>query len=75
MQKGDHPYSTLELFDKLVILWGIQNFCIVHMGKGFFHVFLNNMENQSKVLSTGAINMKPGVFRISRWVPNFNPSI
>lgn len=72
MQKGDRPYSTLEIFDKLVILWGIQNFRIVPIGKGYFHVFLNSMDNQSLVLSIGALNLKPGIFRVSRWVPDFN---
>lgn len=53
LYRGDKPYSTLELFDKLVIQWGIKNFRIVPMGKGFFHCFLNTMDNQSKVLSLG----------------------
>lgn len=30
LQRGDNPYMTLELFDKLVILWGIQNFKSFH---------------------------------------------
>lgn len=50
---------ALELFDKLVILWGIQNFKIIPLGMGFFHVSLHTMDNQSKVISIGALNLKP----------------
>lgn len=43
------------------------------MGKGFFHVFLNTLENQCLVLIVGTMNLKPGIFRVSWWVRDFNP--
>lgn len=64
-KKGDKPLSIPEMKTKLPALWKIENFDIAHIGKGFYHVFLKNIDHQSKVLSTGTQNLKPGFFRVS----------
>lgn len=32
------------------------------------------MEDQSIAMSFGVVNLKPTVFRVTRWVPDFNPA-
>lgn len=73
MQKGDSPPTTLGLKQKLKELGGIQNFVVAPLGRGYFHVFLYNMVDQSSVLSIGPLHLKPGVFHISRRRKDFNP--
>lgn len=33
------------------------------------------MADPSQALSLGVVNLKPGIFRVSRWVPYFNPVV
>lgn len=72
-QKGDRPLSATELQSKLQTLWKIPKVDIAHIGKGYYHVFLRNADYQSLVMSLGTQNLKPGFFRVSRWVKDFNP--
>lgn len=72
-QKGDKPFSHAELQTKLQTLWKLPRVEIAHMGKGFYHVFLRNSDHQSSVMSKGTLSLKPGFFRVSRWVKDFNP--
>lgn len=72
-QKGDSAYTSMELKAKLTAIWKIQIQDITYLGKGFYHIFLGNMDYQSRVLSMGTLNLKPGFFRVSWWVNDFNP--
>lgn len=71
-QKGDKPFTTSEIKTKLVVLWKIANFNISHIGRGFYHVFLRNVDYQSKDMCMGTLSLKLGYFIVSRWVKNFN---
>lgn len=55
-QKGDKPFTSMELKGKLAALWKIQNVELAHLGKGFYHVFLRRVEYKSTTLSTGTLN-------------------
>lgn len=48
-------------------------FKILPIGKVFYHIFSGSMEKQSLILSMSAVSLKPGVFRVSPWIPDFNP--
>lgn len=56
-QNGDKHMNTMELKTKLVVAWKLHYVKIVHMGKGFHRVFLGSMEFQSRILSTGTLNL------------------
>lgn len=73
LMKKDQIPTTKELRTKLAEEWNLESFKMIPIGRGFFHIFVQGMEEQSIILSVGAVNLKPGVFRVSRWAPNFNP--
>lgn len=64
--------NTKELKEKLSLVWKISNFKSTPLGGGFYHIFIESIKQQSMIISIGAVNLKPGVFRVSRWMPNFN---
>lgn len=67
---------TKELKLKLSLLWSIpeSNWIITPLGKGFFNLDMKNMDAQSFIFARGTLFLKPGVIKISRWIPNFNPN-
>lgn len=52
-QKGDKPYTTMEFNTNLVALWKIPSMDIVYIDRGFYLVFLINVDYQSMVMSMG----------------------
>lgn len=51
LQKGDLVLITLELKRKLVEIWNIDNFKLIPLGRGEYHVLLRTINYQSKVLT------------------------
>lgn len=76
LSKGVTPIKTGELKAKLSSIWGINavNWVLIPLGKGFHNVNLSNTDDKSRVFCRGSIFLKPGVFRLSQWVPDFNPN-
>lgn len=72
IHKGQSPLTTLGLKSKLEYEWRLQKFKIIPIAKGYYHIFTNSMANQSTIMSLGPINLNPGVFRVSRWIKDFN---
>lgn len=66
---------TFDLKEKLSMVSGITCFKVILIGRGFFHVSLLSITDQSRVTSQGAIHPKPGLFWVSQWVRDFNPSM
>lgn len=65
--------DTLGLKSKLALIWGLKNFRIAPMGKGFYNIFLESMSDQSTVMSFGTVDLKPGLLRVAQWSKDFNP--
>lgn len=64
LQRGNSPQTAIELKSKLGDIWCIQNFKLVPVGGGHYHVILSSMDEQCKVMSFGPINMSPRTFRL-----------
>lgn len=45
------------------------------MSRGYYALNLKSDDLKSKVFSRGTIFLKPGVFRVSQWILNFNPNL
>lgn len=73
--RGGPLVSTLGKKEKLAVFWGIQNFKVVPIGRGYYHFKLHSMGNQSKVMSMGVMEFKPCILIVARWVQNFNPEV
>lgn len=73
IQQGGEKLTTLGLRQKLEEVWGFSSFRVIPTGRGFFQVFFKSMAEQSLIMSIGTVPLKLGIFRVSRWVPDFNP--
>lgn len=73
MQRGKPIPTTMELKAKLGGIWGLENFKLIPMGGGLFHVLLEKIEEQSMVIAHGPANLSPGLFRVARWRPDSDP--
>lgn len=71
--QGGEDLTTLGLKKKLEAAWGFSSFRVIPAGRGFFQVFFKTMAEQSLTMSIGTISLRPGLVRVSRWVPDFNP--
>lgn len=72
LQKGNAPPTTMELKERLGIIWGLKSFKLVPMGGGNYHVVLHLMEDQSAVMAQGSVNLSLGTFRVTRWLLGFD---
>lgn len=57
--------TTEVIQSKLASIWKITEFRVAPIGRKFFHIFLKSMEDKSYVMSLGAVNLKPGVLRVT----------
>lgn len=61
LQKGKPAPMTIEMEVKLALIWGLDMFKLIPIGRGFFHIVLKTMEEQRQVLSHGPVNFSPGL--------------
>lgn len=74
LSKGDAPVKLQELREKLSKLWQpLGEWRVVPLGKGFFEFCFAAPEDLRSVWTVGAWNLQPGILRLSRWTPDFNP--
>lgn len=75
LSKGDSPLTTKALKTRLLAIWSIQEalWKITPLGKGFYNMDLKTSLAKNKVFAKGTLFLKPGLFHISEWIPNFNP--
>ncbi|WJX52654.1 hypothetical protein P8452_38744 [Trifolium repens] len=74
LSRGDHPVSSKDLRDKLLLLWKpIDCWKMIPLGRGFFEFRFSCAEDLRTVWSSGAWNLNPGLLCLSRWTPDFNP--
>lgn len=60
--------TNVALKVKLVEIWKLNNFKLIPLHGGIFHIRLSIAEDQSLVISHGSVNVNTGVIRISRWM-------
>lgn len=72
LHKGEQMPTNMNLKEQLRSIWGLTNFNLVAMKAGIFHVICHAFEDQSSIMSHGAVNLKSGVLRVMRWQPGFN---
>lgn len=75
MPKGESLQTFNKLKSKLAKIWGLGELKVIPIGEGYFHVNLPTMSQQSLIMSLGTISLKPGVFRLSQWSGEFNPTV
>lgn len=46
---------------------------LISLGKGYFNIQFVSMEEREAVWKKGSWAVKPGILRLQRWVPDFNP--
>jgi len=73
MSRGDKPFSSRDLREKLLQLWKPMNqWKMIPMGRGFFEFRFSNADDIRSVWSNGTWNLNPRLLHLSRWSPIFN---
>lgn len=75
LQRGDVVPTTMEIKAKLVARLQVETLQVIVMGKGIYHLRLNSLNDQCKVIAIGSMYLKPGLMRFKRWLPRFNTSM
>lgn len=70
--RGKSIPTNLILKNKLEMTWGLTNFKVIPIKGGLYHILLNSLEDQGTVMAKGAINMRPGIFCVSKWFSGFD---
>ncbi|PNX79890.1 putative NBS resistance protein [Trifolium pratense] len=76
LPKGSKPCSTEALRTTLAKLWkplGAWN--LTPLGRGYFNLSFASQDDLRSVWTVGTWNLNPGVFRLSKWVKDFNPNL
>lgn len=62
----------MNLKNKLKAAWGLNNFKLIPLKGGIYHVLLNSLEDQGTVMTKGVFNTRLAIFRVSRWFLGFD---
>lgn len=72
--KGDKPVANLVLQRKLEGLWNISSGVrLLHLERGYYNLQFANKEDRDKAFLRQSWFLKPGLLRLQKWMPNFNP--
>jgi hypothetical protein len=75
LNKGDKPLTARDLRTKLTSIWKTSNpWRMVSLGRGFYEFQFDSFEDMRLVWSSGTINLKPGLLRLTKWTNDFNTS-
>jgi hypothetical protein len=73
LNKGDKPMTARDLKSKLPALWKTGNqWRMVPLGRGFYEFQFTSDEDMRLAWSSGTVNLKPGLLRLSKWANDFN---
>lgn len=75
LQRGEPVPTTMEVKEKLLKGLQVEDLQVIAMGKGVFHLRLNNLDDQCKALTVGSLFLRPGIMRFSRWLPGINNAV
>lgn len=50
-----------------------QDWRLIPLGRGYFHLQFDSLEDRERVWAKGTWNIKPGIIRLQRWTPDLNP--
>lgn len=72
--KGDKPVANLVLQRKLGELWNISSgIRLLPLGRGYYNLQFANKEDRDRAFFRQSWSLKPGLLRLQKWIPNFNP--
>jgi hypothetical protein len=73
LSKGDKPYASKEIEDKLRKQWKTAApWSLLSLGRGFYEFFFANESDMHNVWAMGTLNLKPGVLRLFEWTVDFD---
>ncbi|PNX89783.1 putative NBS resistance protein, partial [Trifolium pratense] len=73
--KGDRPLTAKDLRIKLFAFWKTSHsWQMVSLGRGFYEFHFDSFEDMRLAWSSGTVNLKPGLLRLSKWTNDFSTS-
>jgi hypothetical protein len=74
MTKGDKLLMSYDLILMLQIIWkDMGQWRLISLCRGFYEFHFATHDDKLKAWSLGSYNLKPGLLRLSKWEPYFNP--
>ena len=74
LSKGDSPWKLVKLKERLASILGLNShWRLISLGRAFYHIFLSSISYRDLVWGRGSLLLKPGVLRLQKWVPSFDP--
>lgn len=76
LRKGSMPMKTVDLKRALSVLWRLHgDWRLIPLGKGYFDIHLDTEDDMRRIWGGGACTLANGIFRLSQWVPDFQPGM
>jgi hypothetical protein len=73
LSKGDKPYSSSKIQQKLQKQWKTTSpWSLLSLGRGYFEFYFASEADMRSVWAMGTIHLKPGVLRLFEWTRDFN---
>ncbi|KAL8497099.1 hypothetical protein ACS0TY_020687 [Phlomoides rotata] len=71
---GDKPVAHETLVTRLGDIWGIKTpWSLTPLGEGYYNMRFSYDADMEKFFARRLWQLKPGLLRLQRWVPDFNP--
>lgn len=75
LHRNQPPTKAHELASQLRSYWPqVTNWTVAPLGKGFFMLRFQSVEDMQRIWSLGSVNLRHGVIRFIKWTPSFSPS-
>ncbi|KAL8498895.1 hypothetical protein ACS0TY_022023 [Phlomoides rotata] len=72
--RGDKPLSHDTLVNRLGDVWEIKtSWFMTPLGEGYYNIRFSCSTDRERIYARRLRQIKPGLLRLQRWVPNFNP--
>ena len=73
MNKGDKPYSSSEIHQRLQKQWNTSApWSLLSLGRGYYEFYFASKVDMRSVWAKGTIILKHGVLRLFEWKKDFN---
>jgi len=73
LNKGDKPYSSTEILQKLQKQWITSGmWSLLSLGRGYFEFYFATEVDMRSVWAMGTIHMNLGVLRLFEWTRDYN---
>ncbi|KAL8472351.1 hypothetical protein ACS0TY_029536 [Phlomoides rotata] len=72
--RGDTPLTHIALVNRLGDVWKIRTpWSLTPLGEGYYNIRFSCDVDRERIYARPSWKLNPGLLRLQRWVPDFNP--